>query len=201
MAIPTNLCELFAQAVKKWPELRAVDHVEGCLTYRELDNASSAAAADLEKLGVGRGSVVLLITAHGSFNVVAILSILKLGSCFIPIDRRKWSQDMINYVYEIVESPVVLNTTPEPFVLLSGSCQMLHITSLPQLRVQLSPPCKLQPENNACIIFTSGSTGRPKGVVISHKALCLYATTSPVNMDIAPGDRLLHILSVGFDGM
>jgi long-subunit acyl-CoA synthetase (AMP-forming) len=83
---------------------------------------------------------------------------------------------------------------------------MLHIKALPASKSKLdkfSPARQshIQPDDTACIIFTSGSTGRPKGVMISHKSLCLYAKTSPVNMDISPGDRLLHILSVGFDGM
>jgi acyl-CoA synthetase (AMP-forming)/AMP-acid ligase II len=167
---------------------------------------SSAVAAEIAELGVTKGSVVLLITGHGSLNVVALLSILKLGACFIPIDRRRWSQDSINYVYKTVDNPFVVNTTPEPFAPPTGGCRMLHIKALPASKSKLdkfSPARQshIQPDDTACIIFTSGSTGRPKGVMISHKSLCLYAKTSPVNMDISPGDRLLHILSVGFDGM
>jgi long-subunit acyl-CoA synthetase (AMP-forming) len=52
----------------------------------------------------------------------------------------------------------------------------------------------------ACIIFTSGSTGKPKGVMIPHRAIVNYALTSPFNMDVSPTDRVLHILSVAFDG-
>ncbi|TWU74046.1 nrps [Metarhizium rileyi] len=203
MASPTNLCALFAKAVRSWPENLAVDHPDGSLTYQELDYASSAVANDLVELGVTRGTVVLLLTAHGSFNIVAILAILKAGACFIPIDRRRWSQNTILYVYNIVESPVVVNTTLEPFELPLGTGQMLHITSLPAHNGkpnQLQNSFHILPESTACIIFTSGSTGRPKGVMISHRSLCLYSKTSPVNMDIVSGDRLLHILSVGFDG-
>lgn len=202
-AIPTSLCELFAQAVERCPDNLAVDHKEGCLTYRELDEASSALASDLASLGVGNESPVLLVTAHGSFNLIAILAILKSGGCFVPIDRRTWSSDMIKYVCDTVDSPVIVNTTAEPFAAPDGLCHVLHVTRLPQARSATnhsSSLCRIQPGDTACIIFTSGSTGRPKGVMISHRSLCLYSKTSPLNLDIAPGDRLLHMLSVAFDG-
>ncbi|KAL6895115.1 hypothetical protein GGI43DRAFT_429213 [Trichoderma evansii] len=200
-SIPTNLCELFTQSVQKFPENLAVDHEDGRLTYKELDNASSALAHDLILLGVDNGSSVLLMTAHGSFNVIAILAILKAGACVVPIDRKSWSSEMIHYVCTTVSSQVIVNTTREPFMATSGSHHVLHLTSLPSTLPSNDYYMSLNKASipDACIIFTSGSTGRPKGVILSHKSLCLYSKTSPLNLDINPGDRLLHILSVAFD--
>ncbi|KAK5988153.1 Nonribosomal peptide synthetase verP [Cladobotryum mycophilum] len=200
--IPTDLCELFSQSVDQCPDNLAVDHEDGCLTYRELDEASSALASDLTRLGVEKGSPVLLVTAHGTFNLVAILAILKSGGCFVPIDRRTWSLEMIKYVCDTVDSPVIINTTPEPFAAPDGQRHVLQITKIPPAGSETncsSTVSRIGSDDVACIIFTSGSTGRPKGVIISHKSLCLYSKTSPLNLDIAPGDRLLHILSVAFD--
>jgi non-ribosomal peptide synthetase component F len=200
---PTSLCELFTQSVQKYPDNLAVDHEDGCLTYRELDDVSSSLAHDLAHLGVSDGSPVLLVTAHGSFNIIAILAILKAGGCFVPIDRKLWSAEMVNYVCTMVNSQVIINTTTEPFTAASGSHHVLHLTSLPSKPPSHSYPssCYRLSNADACIIFTSGSTGRPKGVVLSHKSLCLYSKTSPMNLDMGPGDRLLHILSVAFDGV
>ncbi|OTA04143.1 NRPS protein [Trichoderma parareesei] len=197
--LPTNLCELFAQSVRQYPENLAVDHEDAVLTFRELDNVSSSLAHDLSLLGVGRGSPVLLVTAHGTFNIIAILAILKAGGCFVPIDRKSWSPEMIDYVCETVESQVIINTTSEPFKCANGSHHVLHITTLPPQSGSHTPSSSPSPSDDACIIFTSGSTGRPKGVILSHKAFCLYSQTSPMNLDMIPGDRLLHILSVAFD--
>jgi non-ribosomal peptide synthetase component F len=199
-SLPTNLCELFAQSVRQYPENLAVDHEDGVLTFRELDNVSSSLAHDLSLLGVGRGSPVLLVTAHGTFNIIAILAILKAGGCFVPIDRKAWSPEMIDYVCETVESQVIINTTSEPFECANRSRYVLHITTLPPPSSSHTPSSSPNPSDDACIIFTSGSTGRPKGVILSHKAFCLYSQTSPMNLDMIPGDRLLHILSVAFDG-
>ncbi|KAL7929950.1 non-ribosomal peptide synthetase [Trichoderma chlorosporum] len=201
-SLPTNLCELFAQSVRRYPENLAIEHEDGSFTYRELNDASSLLACDLTLLGVGGGSPVLLVTAHGSFNIIAILAILKAGGCFVPIDRKAWSSEMINYVCDTVESRIVINTTPEPFSIPNGSHHVLHLTSLPPTSISSHAFSPLYPQlsnDDACIIFTSGSTGSPKGVILSHKSLCLYSMTSPMNLDIIPGDRLLHILSVAFD--
>ncbi|KAL7796289.1 non-ribosomal peptide synthetase [Trichoderma afarasin] len=201
-SLPTNLCELFAQSVRQYPENLAVEHEDGSFTYRELDDISSALAHDLKLLRVGRGSPVLLVTAHGSFNIIAILAILKAGGCFVPIDCKTWSLEMINYVCDTVESHIIINTTPESFSAAKESHHVLHLTSLPTIsssQTSLSVYPQTLEDDDACIIFTSGSTGCPKGVILSHKSLCLYSTTSPMNLDIVPGDRLLHILSVAFD--
>ncbi|KAF2092841.1 non-ribosomal peptide synthetase [Rhizodiscina lignyota] len=198
-----NLCELFAQAVQRHPNNLAIDHEEGCLTYRELDESSTALASALTKHGCGNSSPVLLVTAHGSLNIIAVLAILKSGSCFVPVDRRSWSLETIKYVCDTIHSSVIVNTTADLFEAPHELCRVLHIPTVP-----LASPVdarntltfrRIEPEDIACTIFTSGSTGKPKGVMISHKSLCLYANTRPLNLNIGPGDRLLHMLSVAFD--
>jgi non-ribosomal peptide synthetase component F len=203
----TDLCELFARVVEQFPHNLAVDHTDGRLTYRELDEVSSTLANDLRRLHVSEGCPVLLLTAHGTLNIVAILAILKTGGFFVPIDRNTWSQDAIRYVFDTVDSQVAVNTTPEPFTPPDGrSYHVLHLSQLPpdhhgQFNHTLPPVFRSTPaERTACTIFTSGSTGRAKGVMISHRSLALYAKMSPANLDIQPGDRLLHLLSVAFDG-
>ncbi|KAH7361348.1 non-ribosomal peptide synthetase [Pyrenochaeta sp. MPI-SDFR-AT-0127] len=200
---PVNLCELFAQAVGRCPDNLAVDHDEGCLTYRGLDDSSTVFARTLVSLGVSKVTPVVLVTAHGSLNIIAILAILKAGSCFVPIDRGSWSKERIEQVFDTVQCSLVINTTAEPFTPPHESCQVLNIQIIPRagpLERHLDlPSLSIDPDDTACIMFTSGSTGRPKGVMISHKSLCLYSTTQLLNMDIQPGDRLLHILSVAFD--
>lgn len=199
---PLTLCKLFARCVRRTPDNLAVDHEHGCLTYNELDAASSRVANNLAKLGVKHGSPVLLFTAPGTLNVVAVLGILKIGASFVPIDRRTWSTDKVRYVMEMVDSSAIVNTTGESFPATSNH-RILDLREVPKGLVdEAEAPIgrQVMPEDVACIIFTSGSTGRPKGVLLTHDSISLYAQTSLFNMDVRPGDRVLHILSVAFDG-
>lgn len=197
-----DLLELFAGAVNLSPTTLAVDHAEGSLTYEQLDRASTAFAVQLSKTGVKHNDLVPLITAHGTLNILAILGILKVGATYVPIDRGAWAADRIQYVLDKVGGQIVINATKEPFE--STLYGIVHLREIPQTNDKRYPDVisdfKQQPDALACIIFTSGSTGQPKGVELTHWAIANYAQTSPFNMNVNLGDRVLHILSVGFDG-
>jgi acyl-CoA ligase (AMP-forming) (exosortase A-associated) len=51
----------------------------------------------------------------------------------------------------------------------------------------------------AAILYTSGSTGRPKGVVLNHLNIVAGAVSVSEYLKITANDRLLSILSFGFD--
>ena len=57
------------------------------------------------------------------------------------------------------------------------------------------------PSRLMCIIFTSGTTDKPKGVKIPHSSVARFVSSPGFNYDVVPGDRVLLVLSVAFDGM
>jgi hypothetical protein len=201
--VALDLCQLFARSVARTPGQLAVDHESGSLTYAELDVVSSNLARRLQQEGVVPGEAVLLLTEHGTRNIVALLAILKAHACYVPLDRSSWSSERIQAVLDGADSRILINTTVEPFE--SPRHKVIHLTSadvaaLSTDRSSTKVVPDIAPEDLACLIFTSGSTGVPKGVMIPHRAVANYAQTSPFNMDVQPGDRVLHILSVSFDG-
>jgi non-ribosomal peptide synthetase component F len=158
-------------------------------------------AHDLNQQGVRVGEPVILVTAHGTRNVVALLAVLKAGGCYVPMDQGTWSSERIEYVLNIVtDSRFVVNTTHTQFR--SDKHTVIDLRAVPCTRQTLSRQARtdILPSSPACIIFTSGSTGKPKGTVQTHEAIANYASTKPFNMDVHPNDRVLHILSVAFDG-
>ncbi|RLL93873.1 hypothetical protein CFD26_102651 [Aspergillus turcosus] len=197
-----DLCHLFARSVARTPDQLAVDHESGSLTYTQLDAASSNLAQKLQQEGVVPGEAVLLLTEHGTRNIVALLAILKAHACYIPLDRSSWSSERIQAVLDGTDSRLLINTTVEPFE--SSRHKVIHLTSADVAALSTDSSNRgipdIAPEELACLIFTSGSTGAPKGVMIPHRAVANYAQTSPFNMDVQAGDRVLHILSVSFDG-
>ena len=61
------------------------------------------------------------------------------------------------------------------------------------------PPSSATPDTLAAILYTSGSTGRPKGVMLSHANLWLGAVSVAHYLGLAPDDRTLAVLPLGFD--
>ncbi|KAF7596694.1 hypothetical protein BBP40_000617 [Aspergillus hancockii] len=190
---------LFAETVLKIPDGIAIDHPEGCLTYRQLDVAASAfAEVIIREHGIRPGALVLLMTGHGTRNIVAILGILKAGACYVPIDKEKSSVKAVQNVLTTVDAALFVNTTLDVFT--DTDLPVFHMTDIPSQSLSASiclPICTS--DDTACIIFTSGSTGKPKGVMIPHDAIAYYSQCEPFNMNVGPGDRVLHILNVAFD--
>lgn len=113
---------------------------------------------------------MLLLTEHGTRNIVALLAILKAHACYVPLDRSSWSSERIQAVLDGTDSRLLINTTVEPFE--SSRHKVIHLTSadVAALSTDRSIP-NIAPEDLACLIFTSGSTGAPKGVMIAHRAV------------------------------
>ncbi|KAL9125340.1 MAG: hypothetical protein Q9217_005441 [Psora testacea] len=195
----SNLGELFAASVERNPGNIAIDHEEGCLTYSELDNVSNSLAEDIIKLNVRPGTPVPLLTSHGTRNIVALLAILKAGACYVPMDEGAWSPDRIDFVLKAIGGRLMINTTSNAFA--REGYHTIHFQELDRrhLRKPVVLGDRIASHDVACIIYTSGTTGRPKGVMIAHQSISNYAQTSPFNMDVSLGDRVLHILSVAFD--
>ncbi|CAG8891215.1 unnamed protein product [Penicillium egyptiacum] len=200
----SDLCELFAHSVRRTPNELAVDHESGSLTYTDLDAASTYLAQKLQQQGVEKGDIVCLLTEHGTLNIIALLAVLKAKACYVPLDRSSWSIERIETVLSSVDSRFLINTTGASFE--NNKYTIIHLQKVEIPRSNGSSDNATEvstitaPEALACIIFTSGSTGKPKGVMISHRAIANYGHTSPFNMDVQAGDRVLHILSVAFDG-
>lgn len=155
-----DLVSLFGQAAQSTPDSIAVDHEDGTLTYAELERAADSLCLELLSRGVHSGSPVILVTAHGTRNIVAVLAILKAGGCYVPIDRDTWATQRIEHVIKTVTDAVlVVNTTPTAFY--SDAHEVLHLQHAfyPGTKKQLDVSASnsdpsIGPPSPACIIFT-----------------------------------------------
>ncbi|KAH9210683.1 hypothetical protein DL95DRAFT_465579 [Leptodontidium sp. 2 PMI_412] len=177
------VCELFSRSVKCFPRLTAIDHEDGVCTYDELDKLSTSFAMELLRLGVVAGQHIPFLTRHGTLNIIALLGVLKLGACFVPMDKDTWSSQRIDHVLASFEGGLLVPTVSEGF--------QHPAVQLPDIL----------PGALACVICASGSSGIPKLVMTTHKAISNYVLTSPFNMDITPGERMFNVMSVAFNGL
>lgn len=74
-----------AQAAKA-PTTVAVEYGDQYLTYRQLNSKANRLARLLNQQGVGPDSIVAICFERGIPQILAILSVLKAGGAFLPLD-------------------------------------------------------------------------------------------------------------------
>nr|WP_145487370.1 MULTISPECIES: non-ribosomal peptide synthetase [Streptomyces] len=155
----------FIEQAGKTPDATAVHSDTEVLTYRELDERSRELAERLAAEGAGPGVPVGVCVERTPGLLVAILAVLRAGSCYVPLDPR-YPAERLDFMVRDSGTNLLL-TTPASrencpagptLVVLDGA-----VTTEPG-----GKPVPVVPDDTAYVIYTSGSTGKPKGVAIRH---------------------------------
>jgi len=169
------------------------------LTYRQLEEQSTLRARCLAAMGAGPNRPVAICMERSERLPVALLSVLKAGSCYVPLDPQHPRQRIAMTLEEC-----------KPVAILSDSkiAPSLGDMPAPVLRMDEDWPAPSpnspeitpsSPDDLAYIIYTSGSTGKPKGVQVKHQGLVSLFDPKSRMPGLAPGDRLLAITTISFD--
>ncbi|MFJ4504002.1 amino acid adenylation domain-containing protein [Streptomyces sp. NPDC088864] len=160
-----TLHSAFIEQAAKDPQAPAVYSEAGVLSYGELDTRSRALAERLVADGAGPGVPVGICVERTPDLLVAVLAVLRAGSCYLPLDPA-YPAERLDFMVRDSGTRLLL-TTPASrancpagptVVLLDGA-----VTTEAGER-----PVPVVPDDTAYIIYTSGSTGRPKGVAVHH---------------------------------
>jgi amino acid adenylation domain-containing protein len=179
------------------PHVVAFEDRERSLTYRELSRAAYGVAANLIDRGVGRGRRVVLFLEPGLDAAIAVLGALWSGATYVPVDPSVSS----SWLAGIVEQT-------EPTMVITHRARLTDLDDLGANVVALDdltgsavtpPAVEVGGDDIAYICFTSGSTGAPKGVLITH-ANVSAVLANQTYCRYGPGDRVLQMYSISFDG-
>ncbi|HJX29421.1 MAG TPA: condensation domain-containing protein, partial [Thermoanaerobaculia bacterium] len=202
-AVPFPRDLVLHRAVERHADLRpdsiAVSSDQGELTWAALDTAANRLAHRLRRLGAGPEVPVLVLVERSPELIVALLAVLKSGSCFVPLDPAH-PRERLGLLAGKVGARLAVTQEALRGLLPEG----LEAVSLDRDRELLAAERTSRPDGGALpgnlmyVIFTSGSTGEPKGVAVTHQnaARLLFGNGFA---EIGPGETYLVIAAMTFD--
>ena len=182
-AADATIDDLFADAVRRFPDRPAVAFQGQRLTYAELDRRASALARRLVRMGVRTGEPVALQLPPSLQTMIAMLAALRAGACYLPIDASL-PAERVRYLLEDSGARFLIGGPRAPGALAFGG-QLVDVdgdggdadASDGDADADAGPRAALpraRASDGAYLIYTSGTTGTPKGVLIEHRSLVNY---------------------------
>ncbi|KFY29655.1 hypothetical protein V494_08572 [Pseudogymnoascus sp. VKM F-4513 (FW-928)] len=165
---------LVEEKAQTQPTSMAVCAWDGDLTYKMLDQFSTALSTHLVRHGVGSDTLVPLCFHKSKWTPVAILAVLKAGGAFVLLDPSLPVPRLQAIVQQLAAKLIVSSksnqllssrlVTPETPVVIVGP------GLLSESEDGGNPGYQRARYSSTCyIVFTSGSTGTPKGIIITHE--------------------------------
>jgi amino acid adenylation domain-containing protein/thioester reductase-like protein len=186
-----------------------------------IDNFSQISYASLlQKVKENAGAIYSLSKANniqiqsGSFIGISlpksidlytnILSILYLGSAYVPLDPS-YPEDVLLSIVE--DSNILVIVTSELFApIFRKLAKVTTIITISDIESNIGiietkdPISKKESSNDVIVaIFTSGSTGKPKGTQISNRNLINFCQWYISYVNLSQGNRVLQFSTINFD--
>ena len=199
---PVLLPDLFCSSLAGNEHRTAVCDDGTCLTYDELDEASTRLARALIARGIGPESFVVLAIPRSIESVTAVWAVAKAGAAFAPVDPNH-PLDRLQFM--ITDSGARLGlTVREGSDRLPDSVEWLFVDELEvdgdaTAITDAERVTSLRVDHPAYMIYTSGTTGTPKGVVVTHRGLANLGQDIREKYGIDETSRVLHFAAPIFD--
>ncbi len=168
-----TIIQLFEEQVKSTPDNIALDCHGKTMTYTDLNKKANMLGRTLRKKGVQPDDVVVIILERSIEFVVSVISVLKAGGAFLPLDPE-YPDDRLSYIIENSEAEILIsdNSFKER---INFKGEFVDVKDDKWYDAENSDPEIVNnPEDLIYLIYTSGSTGRPKGVMLTHQGLNNY---------------------------
>ncbi|MFB6888249.1 AMP-binding protein [Kitasatospora sp. NPDC056327] len=170
----------------------------GDLTYRRVAELARAQAAGLDRLGVGPGERVAVVSQNSARLLTSMFGVSGHGRVLVPVNFRLRAEE-VSYIVEQSGASVLLVdpelagplagvVAPHKFVIGADSDALLYDFEHAPRRYAIDE------NDTATINYTSGTTARPKGVQLTHRNLWLNATLMALHFGASDRDTYLHTL-------
>jgi fatty-acyl-CoA synthase len=173
----------------------------GDVTYRRVGDLARRQAAYLDRIGVGFGDRVAVVSQNSARLMTSFFGVSGYGRVLVPVNFRL-RPDEVRYIVEHSGARVLyvdpeldesLKEVDAEFRYVLGHDEELYAD--PSSRGGAEPMAWEHDENaTATINYTSGTTARPKGVQITHRNIWVNAVTFALHAGVTDRDVYLHTL-------
>ena len=170
----------------------------GEVTFTRMGELADAMGAGLDRLGVGFGARVAMISHNAGRLLTCFWGVSGNGRIFVPVNFRL-KADEVAYIVDHCGAEVVL-VDPELADSIGPMPGRRTLVLGPESDEALydhdHPPAPWAPDEDATAVinYTSGTTARPKGVQQTHRSLWLNAAVFGWQASVSDRDCYLHTL-------
>ncbi len=197
----TTLHALIESQSRRTPDATALVFEDETISYRRLDRRANRLANHLVSQGVSVGSRVGVCMERSVEMVVALLSVLKAGAAYVPLDPD-YPAERLGFMLSDAQVPVLLT---QSHLLAKLPPHTARVFCLDADRATISqasperPEANVRPDDLAYVIYTSGSTGQPKGAMNTHRGICNRLLWMQDVYRLTAEDRVLQKTPFSFD--
>lgn len=203
--VPLTVNDFLRRAELVYPDrIAVVDEPDqpadswGSYDYADMARRARAIAAGLDRLGIGVGERVAMVSHNSARLLTALFGVSGSGRILVPINFRLVAEE-VSYIVEHSGARLLLVDPELTDALASVQCEMkweIGAESDARLMDFEGTPAHWEPDEDATatINYTSGTTARPKGVQLTHRNLWLNASVFGWHMGVSDRDVYLHTL-------
>ncbi|MGI4796655.1 MAG: AMP-binding protein [Janthinobacterium lividum] len=168
-------------------------------TYRQLDAATDAVAANLARLGFGPGTCIASLLPNCTAQLLGWIGAGKAGVLWSPLNSSLVGEDLVHTLrlsgatLLLTDADGASRTAAALPPELQGTLRVLDVDTpeFAELETSSGPPPAItnRPGDPAAILYTGGTTGLPKGVVLPHFALVAAGYRYGEALDATAADR------------
>jgi fatty-acyl-CoA synthase len=204
MHVPLSVSDFLRAAAAHGDRPAVVDEPDGpaslgTITYAELLARARGMALALERMGIGPGDRVAIVSPNSARFLIAFFGVIGYGRILVPVNYRL-NVEEVTYIVEHSGASVLL-IDPDLAESLAGVPVPKRVLLDGVDDADLFAPSDAEPElwagdenGVASINYTSGTTARPKGVEMTHRNIWLNATTFGWYAGVSARDVYLHTL-------
>ncbi|MFK0295936.1 fatty acyl-CoA synthetase [Streptomyces sp. NPDC090442] len=193
---------ILRRSARRVPERTAVRYGERSWSYRELDDAVTAAARLLRAEGLRPGDRVASYGHNSDAYLIGFLACARAGLVHVPVNHALTGEELDYLLTQSGSTLVLTDVALAPRLPDAVRAVPLHgapdglLERLPRHREPADGEALPAPAEDALVqlLYTSGTTALPKGAMMTHRALVHEYTSAIVALDLTEDDRPVHSL-------